>query len=138
MAGRIGKTKMAISIEAQQNMFDEAYATIRSLQENHGVDLATLWGYLRDAYEQAGKDDIEEAIYEKYKRLEAMSTTELIDIVEDNCGEMNLAMASTLIARLSKPGAAHHDDVAPQIVCDAQGLEQGSTWLECAKARVFA
>ena len=129
---------MARSIEAQQELFDEAYAAIHKLREAHDVDLVTLWGYIKDAIEQAREDGIDEMIHEKYARLAAMSTTELINIVEDNGGEMNLALASTLHDRLSKPGAAHSNDVAPQIVCDAQGLEQGSTWLECVKARMFA
>ena len=72
------------------------------------------------------------AINEKYARLAAMSTTELMNIVEGNGGEMNLAMASTLHDRFSNRG-----DIAPQVVCDAQGLEQGSTWLECTEARIY-
>jgi hypothetical protein len=69
---------------------------------------------------------------EKYARLAAMSTMELMNIVEGKGGEMNLAMASTLHDRFSNRG-----DIAPQVVCDAQGLEQGSTWLACTEARIY-
>jgi hypothetical protein len=126
---------MARTIESAQELDSAIYESLRKLQEDHDVDLDTLEEYLRDAVLQMRADAM---IDKKYARVAAMSTTELTGIVEESGGEMNLAQACTLRDRLSKPGAAHSNDVAPQVVCDAQGLEQGSTWLECVKARIYA
>jgi hypothetical protein len=69
---------------------------------------------------------------------EAKSTSALIDLVSEQSGEMSLALATTLYNRLRKSNAAHQNDVAPADVCQAQGLDQGSSWLECVKARISA
>ena len=48
---------MSRTIEAQQELIDGAYAAIRKLREEHDVDLATLWEYIKDAIELAREEE---------------------------------------------------------------------------------
>jgi hypothetical protein len=48
---------MSRSVEAQQELIDEAYVAIRKLREAHDVDLSTLWEYIKDAIELAREEE---------------------------------------------------------------------------------